>query len=109
MGGAVGPLAPPKAPLRRVGGAVQGAVGGSLMPSKRMRMNQATHTSTSAYSNMVEGENWRENTSAVSQIVYSKRAHAAHAAGIHCVRLVVYPPALQYFPLTSLQLQPPAR
>jgi len=26
----------------------------------------------------------------------------------HCVRLVVYPPALQYFPLTSLQLQPPA-
>ena len=26
----------------------------------------------------------------------------------NCVRLVVYPPALQYFPLTSLQLQPPA-
>ena len=30
IGGAVGALPPPKPPLRRVGGAVQGAVGGSL-------------------------------------------------------------------------------
>ena len=33
MGGAIGALPPPKAPLRRVGGALQCAVGGSLRSS----------------------------------------------------------------------------
>jgi len=50
-----------------------------------MRVNQqATHTSTLAYSNMEEGENWRENEAAVSRIAGSKRAQAMHVAAIGC-------------------------
>jgi hypothetical protein len=50
-----------------------------------MRVNQhATQTSMSAYSNVEEGENWRENEVAVSRIACSKRTQAMHAAAIGC-------------------------
>jgi len=41
VGGAVGPLAPPKAPLRTVGGALQCTVGGSLnIPHSRPEVDK---------------------------------------------------------------------
>ena len=43
-----------------------------------------------------------------SRLCYGLRAYGHCRASIHCVRLVPPAPALQYFLLTSLQLQPPA-
>jgi hypothetical protein len=48
-----------------------------------MRVNQqAIKETTSAYSDVDNRENWRENGAAVSGIARSKLAHAVHAARI---------------------------